>query len=80
MLAIQAHYHDGHIQIATKGLPRDSKVVVLFLAPDANDANDVNNAFSNSNAEQQAALSLQSQTSFAQTVLLNPAEDCWNNA
>ena len=74
MLAIQAHYHDGHIQIATEGLPRDSKVVVVFLTPDANDAS------SNLNAEQQAALSLQSQSSFAQTVLLNPAEDCWNNA
>ena len=74
MLAIQAHYHDGHIQIATEGLPRDSKVVVVFLAPDSSDAP------SNLNAEQQAALSLQSQSSFAQTVLLNPAEDCWNNA
>lgn len=74
MLAIQAHYHDGHIQIATEGLPRDSKVVVVFLAPDAKDAP------SNLNPEQQAALSLQSQSSFAQTVLLNPAEDCWNNA
>ena len=74
MLAIQAHYHDGHIQIATEGLPRDSKVVVVFLSTDANDAP------SNLNAEQQAALSLQSQSSFAQTVLLNPAEDCWNNA
>ena len=29
---------------------------------------------------QQAALFLQSQSSFAQTVLLNPVEDCWNNA
>ena len=71
MLAIQAHYHDGHIQIATEGLPRDSKVVVVFLASDAP---------SNLNSEQQAALVLQSQSSFAQTVLLNPAEDCWNNA
>ena len=74
MLAIQAEYHDGHIQIATKGLPRDSKVVVLFLTQD------VVNAASNLNSDQQAALSLQSQSSFAQTVLLNPAEDCWNNA
>ena len=74
MLAIQAHYHDGHIQIATEGLPRDSKVVVVFLLTDAKDAP------SNLSPEQQAALSLQSQSSFAQTVLLNPAEDCWNNA
>ena len=71
MLAIQAHYHDGHIQIPTEGLPRDSKVVVVFLAPDTP---------SNLNSEQQAALALQSQSSFAQTVLLHPAEDCWNNA
>lgn len=74
MLAIQAHYHDGHIQIATEGLPRDAKVVVLFLTPDAADAS------SNLSVDQQAALALQSQSSFAQTVLLNPAEDCWNNA
>ena len=74
MLAIQAHYHDGHIQIATEGLPRDSKVVVVFLSTDAKDAP------GNLSPEQQAALSLQSQSSFAQTVLLNPAEDCWNNA
>jgi hypothetical protein len=74
MLAIQAEYHDGHIQIATKGLPRDSKVVVLFLTPDTA------NPATNLNADQQAALSLQSRSSFAQTVLLNPAEDCWNNA
>ncbi len=73
MLAIQAHYYDGHIQIAPEGLPHDSKVVVVFLAPDANEAP------SNVNVEQQAALLLQSQSSFAQTVLLNPAEDCWNN-
>ena len=74
MIAIQAHYHDGHIQIATEGLPRDSKVVVLFLTPDAADTS------SNLSVDQQAALALQSQSSFAQTVLLNPAEDCWNNA
>jgi len=73
MLAIQAHYHEGHIQIATEGLPRDAKVVVVFLTPDAA------NASSHLSADQQAALSLQSQSSFAQTVLLNPAEDCWNN-
>lgn len=76
MLAIQAQYHDGHIQIAPEGLPRDSKVVVLFLAPDANEAPSNFIAI----AEHQALLSLQSRSSFAQTVLLNPAEDCWNNA
>ena len=74
MLAIQAHYHDGHIQIATEGLPRDSKVVVLFLTPDAaNTSGDLN-------TDQQAAMYLQSQSGFAKTVLLDPAEDCWNNA
>jgi hypothetical protein len=74
MLAIQANYHEGHIQIATEGLPRDAKVVVVFLDTEA--AN-VSNGLS---PDQQAALHLQSQSSFAQTVLLNPAEDCWNNA
>lgn len=74
MLAIQAHYHDGHIQIATEGLPRDSKVVVLFLTPDAD------NTSSNLSPDQQAALFLQSQSGFAKNVLLDPAEDCWNNA
>jgi len=74
MLAIQANYHEGHIQIATEGLPREAKVVVLFLDSDAA------NAAAGLNPDQQAALCLQSQSSFAQTVLLNPAEDCWNNA
>ena len=74
MLAIQAQYHDGHIKIPTEGLPRDAKVVVVFLTPDAS------NEPRNMTAEQQAALTLQSQSSFAQNVLLNPAEDCWNNA
>ena len=73
MLAIEANYHEGHIQIARAGLPRDAKVVVLFLDADA-----ANTAISLS-PDQQAALHLQSQSSFAQTVLLNPAEDCWNN-
>ena len=72
MLAIQAHCHAGHIQIPTDGIPMDAKVVVLFLSPDDNAVNIT--------TEQQAVLALQSQSSFAQTVLLNPAEDCWNNA
>jgi len=74
MLAIQAQYHEGHIHIAAEGLPRDAKVVVVFL--DAEAANAPNGL----SPDQQAALQLQSQSSFAQAVLLNPAEDCWNNA
>jgi uncharacterized lipoprotein YbaY len=74
MLAIQAQYHEGHIHIATEGLPREAKVVVVFL-----DA-EVANAPKGLSPDQQAALHMQSQSSFAQTVLLNPAEDCWNNA
>ena len=74
MLAIQANYHEGHIQIATEGLPRDAKVVVVILDAEAA------NASNGLSPDQQAALHLQSQSSFAQTVLLNPAEDCWNNA
>ncbi len=31
-------------------------------------------------AEQKAALLLQSQSGFAQTTLMSPAEDCWNRA
>ncbi len=74
MLAIQANYHEGHIQIATEGLPRDARVVVVFLDTEAA------NATNSLSPDQQAALHLQSQSSFAQNVLLNPAEDCWNNA
>jgi hypothetical protein len=74
MLAIHANYHQGHIQIAAEGLPRDAKVVVLFLDPEAP------NTVTSLSPDHQAALHLQSQSSFAQTVLLNPAEDCWNNA
>jgi hypothetical protein len=73
MLAIQANYHEGHIQLSSQGLPRDAKVIVLFLDPEVTDTT---HALS---PDQLAALRLQSQTGFAQNVLLNPAEDCWNH-
>jgi len=73
MLAIQAHCRDGHIQLPTEGLPHDAKVVVVFLDTEAASAP------KGTSPEQQAALHLQSQSRFAQSVLLNPAEDCWNN-
>lgn len=73
MLAVQAHCHEGHIHLTDESLPRDAKVVVVFL--DAAPAT-APNGF---NPDQNAALHLQSQSSFAQSVLLNPAEDCWNN-
>lgn len=38
MLAIQANYHEEQIQIATEGLPRDAKVVVVFLDTEAANA------------------------------------------
>lgn len=71
MLAIKAHCHAGHIQIPTEGIPLDAQVVVLFLGSD-----DTNQQLTE---EQHAAAVLQSQSGFAQTVLLNPAEDCWND-
>ena len=74
MLVIQGHFHDGHTQISTEGLPRDAKVVVVFLDVEAA------NASNSLSPDQQVAFHLQSQNSFAQAVLLNHAEDCWNNA
>ena len=71
MLAIKAHCHAGHIQIPTEGIPLDAKVVVLFLTPEDN-ADELTE-------EQRAALIMQSQSGFAQNVLLNADEDCWNN-
>lgn len=71
MLAIQAHCHAGHIQISTAGIPMDAKVVVLFLSTEENQI-----ALTE---DQQAILAMQSQSNFAQTVRLNPEEDCWNN-
>ena len=71
MLAIKAHCHAGHIQIPIEGIPYDAKVVVLFLTPD--DSSD------DLTEEQQAALIMQSQSGFAQNVLLHPDEDCWND-
>lgn len=71
MLVIQAHCHAGVIKIAAAGIPMDAKVVVLFLSPDENQIN--------LTEDQQAILAMQSQSNFAQTVLLNPEEDCWNN-
>lgn len=71
MLAIKAHCHAGHIQIPPEGIPLDSKVVVLFLGPE-DDSEQLTQ-------EQHAAATMQSQSGFAQSVLLNPAEDCWND-
>jgi len=71
MLAIQAHCQAGHIHLDPSGIPADARVVVVFLPTEAS-----NTSLS---IEQQAALALQSQSNFAQTVLLNPAEDCWND-
>jgi len=73
MLAIQANYHEGHIQLPPQGLPRDAKVVVVFLEPEGTSTTQ------EMNPDQLAALRLQSKSGFAQHVLLNPAEDCWNN-
>ena len=77
MLALQARYRDGHIEIPTVGLPREANVVVVFLTPDAPAAQDL---IGNLNEEQLGALKLQSLNSFSTNVLLNPAEDCWNHA
>jgi len=74
MLAIPAHCHEGRIQLPAVGLPRDAKVVVLFL-----DSEPPGASITQLSSEQQAALLLQSQSNFAQSVLLHPAEDCWNN-
>lgn len=74
MLAVQAHCHQGHIHLTDESLPRDAKVVVVFL--DAEPANAPNGL----SPEQNAALHLQSQSCFAQTVLLNRIEECWNDA
>lgn len=71
MLAIKAHCHAGHIQIPTEGIPLDAEVVVLFLTPEDN-ADELTE-------EQRAALIMQSQSGFAQNVLLNADEDCWND-
>lgn len=78
MLAIQAHCHHGHIQLPPTGLPQNAKVVVVFLDAETTDTTAPTGATGLS-PEQQAALALQSQSNFAQTVLLNPAEDCWNH-
>lgn len=87
MLAIQAHCHEGHIQLdaqAQQGIPRDAAVVVIFLPKGTllptDNAAAINTAIASLSPEQRAAWHLQSQSGFAQTDLLNPAEDVWNHA
>lgn len=91
MLAIQAHYHEGHIQLdqlAQQGIPRDADVVVLFLPKSTslttplptNSAAALSTVAASLSPEQRAAWHMQSQSGFAQTDLLNPAEDVWNHA
>ncbi|MDI9333927.1 MAG: hypothetical protein QM533_06085 [Cytophagales bacterium] len=84
MLAIQSHCHNGNIQLAQEGIPADADVIVLFLSnqvaashPTATPST-ANNFLQGLSPEQRAALVMQSQTGFAQAVLLDPAEDCWD--
>ncbi len=87
MLAIQAHCHQGHIQLdhlAQQGIPLDADVVVLFLPKSTSlptsDAAALSTVAASLSPEQRAAWHMQSQSGFAQTDLLNPAEDVWNHA
>jgi len=87
MLAIQAHCHEGHIQLdpqAHLNMPRDAEVVVIFLPKGtslpASSAAAASTVAASLSPEQRAAWLMQSQSGFAQTDLLNPAEDVWNHA
>lgn len=87
MLAIQAHCHDGHIQINPQdqqSIPQDADVIVLFLPkspmPRSNAATAIADMAGSLSPEQRAAWQIQSQTGFAQADLLQPAEDVWNHA
>ncbi len=87
MLAIQAHCHEGRIQLdqlAQLGIPRDAEVVVVFLPKGTslptNSAAALSTVAASLSPEQRAAWHMQSQSGFAQTDLLNPAEDVWNHA
>jgi hypothetical protein len=76
MLALQGDYHDGHIDFDSKdqaAIPKSGKVVVLFM----NET--VQIAPPSLTDEQNTALHMQSQSAFAQNVLLNPLEDVWNH-
>jgi len=86
MLVIPAHCHDGHIDLDRHGrsdIPAEADVVVVFLPKARSLRHDgevspegVDNCLS---AEQRAACCVQSMSGFAQTDLLDPAEDVWNH-
>ena len=84
MLAIQAHCHAGHIRLDQQDIPQDAEVVVLFLPANATQFTGstaaLSTLFASLSPEQRALWQLQSQSGFAQSDLLNPAEDVWNNA
>lgn len=84
MLAIQAHCHAGHIQLDQQGIPQDADVVVLFLPKSTpqltSSAAALSTLAASLSPEQHAAWHMQSQSGFAQTDLLNPAEEVWNHA
>ena len=87
MLAIKAHWHDGHIQLDQQDqqdIPQDADVVVLFLPKSTPQAASSATALSvlaaSLSPDQRALWQMQSQSGFAQTDLLNPAEDVWNHA
>ena len=84
MLAIQAHCHAGLIQLDQQDIPQDADVVVLFLpkstAQPTSSAAVVRTYAASLSPEQTALWQMQSSSGFAQTDLLNPAEDVWNHA
>ena len=86
MLVIPAHCHDGHIDLDRHGrhdIPDDADVVVVFL-PKTNSLRDDGEVSPEAcdnrwRAEQHARWYLQNLSGFAQTDLLDPAEDVWNH-
>lgn len=79
MQAVKAHFRDGQVNLLEPILNvTEADLFVIVLDSQTEIKNSANASFE-LDTESQNLLRLQSQSSFAQDILLDPAEEVWNS-
>jgi hypothetical protein len=79
MQAVKAHFRDGQVNLLEPILNvTEADLFVIVLDSQTKTKNSAKPSFE-LDAESQNLLGLQSQSSFAQAILLDPAEEVWNS-
>jgi len=81
MQAVKAHFRDGQVNLLEPILNvTEADLFVIVLDSQTKIKNSAKPSFElDADAESQSLLGLQSQSSLAQTILLDPAEEVWNS-